>query len=1035
MDRTRARLGWFCVMVCVVCALAGAPAAVAQDTKANEGGDLAFGGGGRGPGQFAEMRDITFDAAGNLYVLEGTRLDRKTNQAVGNLRVQKFSKDGSPLSVIDLRDSATGQALGEKNDPQRLAADAAGNVYVTQPQADRAQQFGPDGKFVRSYDVPRARAISICPRDGREVVAVIGSAREVVKGKGWTWLRGDRIVLIDPRGGPQSEVALPRAYENVLDLTADRAGNFYVKAEPNAVYKLAPDGKELKVYGGNPTTRNEDGSELLHTVAVDSKGNVYSMTWGNPGLVTRFDANGQTVTQRGGQFKWADMWSEHSGYVPLAVDPDDRLWAGVPLERPPTAVHYSVKRPVPAVVRTRPDFFENPPGSVRVTPLRMVGFKPSLACALPYNVSYETGRPVPMSFVVAASNRAVSGVTVRWRALDAMKTEVAAGQFDLSLENGKEARAEFAFAPPRFGAYLVLATMSSPQGDLGGVGEHVAVTPRFPNMPVLEKDQSPGGWNDVARQLWTGLPNVRIHPGKDDKALAKTDQEIAAAEKAGITFLVQLVDNMKNLTPEHVRRVVTRYKGRVKYYEVCNEPNFSSKPDEYFAGHKMAWQIVKEVDPQAKVMGPATVNLNLEWLARLYELGFKDVSDIISLHDYEGHESITPEHWAWKFGEVRKVMARYGDAAKPVWQTERAIAGVRGGNFMGLVQAIRCTLHRDLLETLGVPSEHNNHYYLNQAGYSAVPSYVWSKNGPHPTAATLRARHAVTGAMGRTFAGTVDFGPTGNTLLLGARYGTADGQTIALRNLGSPPMPLEFGIRGGSETVQVMDAWGNTDNAPVREGKVKLWIGQLPAYLLLGPGQRLTPPRLDFGTNVAAKARWEYSAKLEKGEDALLANGVYETFHNANPNGDTNGAKIWTGELPLDAAGAIVPQALVASFEAPQAVDKVIVRGVRADNTFCALLEYDLDGFDGQAWRPIERVRNAMPPSEPARTADARAATWMDDTNLYVHRFAPLTVQKLRITVRRVSYGFVPDDRTQARGKAIPPKFMLREVEIFAPAP
>src|SRR5258708_967878 len=152
----------------------------------------------------------------------------------------------------------------------------------------------------------------------------------------------------------------------------------------------------------------------------------------------------------------------------------------------------------------------------------------------------------------------------------------------------------------------------------------------------------------------------------------------------------------------------------------------------------MEYKAIKEVDPQAKVMGPATVNMNLDWYRRIYDLGFKDVSDIFSTHDYEGHESITPEHWAWKFAQLRQIMAAHGDAAKPVWQTERAIAGIRGPGFQGLVQAIRCTLHVDLLEMLGVAPEHNFHYYLNEGGYKSVPSYLWSTNGPHPGALALR---------------------------------------------------------------------------------------------------------------------------------------------------------------------------------------------------------------------------------------------------------------------------------------------------------
>ena len=1018
---------WNRMMVLVIglAGLFGAGVAMAQDTKSNEGGDLLIAGNGAGPGQFIELCDIAFDAKGMLYALDGARMDSKTREIEGNLRIQRFSREGKLLGAIDLRDGATGEALGEKNDPQRLAVDAGGNVYVTQPAAGRVQQFSGEGKFIRSFDVPRAMAIAT-RSDGR--IAVVPSRREALPGKGWTWLDGDKVILLPTAVREQQVIPLGMAMENVLDLAIDRAGNFHVKAEPNAIYKFSPEGKLLKTFGGNPTRRTEDGSEVLHTVAVDSKGNVFTMTWGNPGMVTRFDADGQTVTQRGGQFKWANPWSTHSSYVPLAIDPDDRLWAACTTRPNPNDVHRASRPVTPAIIRTKPDYLDATSSAVRVTPVRTLGFRAALACGLANRISHEPGQAVPMELVIAPANRNVSAMTARWRAFDAHKNELASGSIDLSLVNGQEARATFSFAPPRFGAYMVVAQMASPQGALGGVGAHIGVTPRYPGMPELAEGQGSGGWTDAPRHLFTGLPNMRIHPGKDDKALEKTDAEIAAAEKAGLTYLVQLVDNMKNLTPEHVRRVAERYKGKVKHYEVCNEPNFTASVDDYFKGHKMAFEIIRQVDPQAKVMGPATVNIDLNWMRRLYELGLKDVTDIIAIHDYEGHESITPEHWAWKYGELRRIMAANGDAKKPIWQTERAIAGVRGNNFQGLVQAIRCTLHRDLLETFGIPSEHNNHYYLNQAGYSSVPTYVWSNDGPHPAALALRTRHALTSAAGRKYAGAIDFGPTGNTFLMGVRYAGPDGaQTVALRNLGTRAVAVEFGGKGMA-AIETIDAFGNVEKRAARDGRVGLAIDQLPMYVILAAGQELAAPRLDFGQNIAPAARWEYSAKVEKGEHALLTNGIFETFHNANPNGDTNGAKIWTGELPAGEDGRTLPQTLEAAFDGPRMIDKVIVRGVRADNTFCALLEYDLECFDGQAWKMVEQIRRPMPVSEEAKTADATHAIWMDDTNLFIHSFAPTMVQRLRLVVRLTTNGFVPD----ARPRPIPAKFMLREVEIYA---
>lgn len=1015
----------------------------AQTTGPGEGADLAFGSAGNGPGQFHELRDIAFSPTGLLHTLEGARLNPKTKSLEGNLRVQRFDRSGKLVSSFDVSDTTTGQRLGGTNDPKRLAIDSAGNVLITQPAAGRVQQFSADGKFVRSFDVPGAMAIAVWvdPATRRELFAVVANVQPSPKGRPVV-PGANRVHLLAADGRADKPIMLSQAVYGAQDLALDRTGNLFIKAEPNAIYHLAPDGKLVRTLGGNPTSRAEDGSELLHTVAVDSNGNIYSMTWGNPGLVVRFDGNGQSLTLRPGQWKWADPWSVHSSYVAFAIDGDDRLWVGVTNRHDPSGVNYAKYHASPAIVRPKADFFDPAAWGITKIPTRLPGFKPSLSCGLPYNVNYEPGKAIPMEYAVAAANRSVDRVTVAWRALDHRKTEVAAGRFDVALQNGRESRTPFSFVPPKFGAFTVLAQATSPDGDMGGVAAHVAVTDRYPFMPELPPGASPGGWSDPARQVFSGLPQLRIHPAKDEKGLAKTDAEIDAAERHKVRFVVQLVDNMKHLTPEHVRMVATRYKGRVPMYEVCNEPNFSSKPDDYLAGHRMAYRVIKEVDPGAKVMGPATVNMDLNWLARLYELGLKDVTDAIALHDYEGHESVDPLHWAWKLAAVRAIMSRHGDADKPIWQTERAIGGVRGQQHQGLVQAIRCALHRDVLETLGVPAERNHHYYLNQAGYSTVPSYLWSGSGPHAGIVVLRVRHALTAAHGRAYAGRLDFGPTGDTFLQGLRFaGGADGgTTLLLRNLGtSGTYPADFTTT--ATALAVTDAWGNTSNVAVAGGKVRLDLDQLPTYVTLAAGADLVPAKIDFGTNVAREARWEYSAAVEKGmvppppgagAAHPLANGIYETFHSQNPHGNTDGGRIWTGALPLGPDGQPLPQTLTANFDRPQTIDRLIVRTVRADNAFCTLLAYDVQVPDGDGWKVLLSHDHPIPPSEVARSADARAVNWMDDTNLHVHALpAPVTTTAVRLVVRRTTWGFVPDTAASA-GKPIPPKLMLREVEIFS---
>jgi hypothetical protein len=995
--------------------------AYSQNTTANDGGDLAFGGAGSAPGRFLEMRDLTFDRKGRLYVLDGARYDGKTKARIGNLRVQIFTDEGKLPRTIDLRDEATGAKLDTKNDPQRIAVDDADNVYVTQPIAGLVQTFGSDGKFLRAIELPGAMAITAW----NDKIVVLPSLRAVIQGK-WADVGGDRLVVLGPKGTIERTIPLQieTPLKHALDMTVDRADNFYIQAEPNAIYVFSAEGKKRRMLGGNPTTRIEDGSELLHTVAVDSKGNLYTYTWGNPGRVTRYDAGGKTITQRGGEFQWADPWSVHSAYTILAIDPKDRLWVGVTGVQNPAGPHYKTQRAVPAVVRAKADFFENPAGAVRTLPVRGIGFRSSLACSLPQNVGYEPNREVTMTYKVSAANRSVHHVTVDWHAYDADKQPVGNGSFAFDLEDGKESMKAFGFTPPRFGAYFVVAEAQSADGDLEAVGEHVGITPHYDNMDL--PPGAKGGWVDPARQMWTGLPLVRLHPAKD---WDKFDQELALCEKYGAVPLVQWIDNLKNHKPEDVARFIERFKGRIQYLEVCNEPNFSGNADQYFAVHKQVYEAAKKIDPKVEVMGPATVNMELGWLRRLYELGFKDVCDIVSLHDYEGHESISPEHWKWKLGEVRKIMNWYGDGKKPIWQTERAIAGVRGADFMGLSQAIRTTLHRDLLETLGIPGEHNAHYYLNQGGYSSVPSYVWSQNGPHPAALALRTRYALTTRGGRHFTEALDFGPNGNSLYLGAVYAGPKGSIISLRNLGTRPTPIRFAVEGQGAPI-LYDTWGNFRPLPVKDGSALVTLEQLPVYVSLTPGLHLAAPKLDFGKNLAAEATFAYSSTF-KGEFAWLNNGVIETYHAGNPKGDTNGKRIWTGDLPGGPANS--PQTLEWTFRSPQKVNRVVVRGVRPDNAFCALLAYDLQYRDGADWKTIERVDHVLPASMAAKTADAVGVTWVDDTNFYVNEFPPVAATRMRLVVRNTSYGFLADDRVRAWGNLIPQKLMLREIEAYGP--
>ncbi|MBI5831277.1 MAG: hypothetical protein HZB16_03085 [Armatimonadetes bacterium] len=867
--------------------------------------------------------------------------------------------------------------------------------------------LAPDGAQRAILAVPDACAVTVARLGAAErIIVAARPERQPVASLA--------VFTVDRQPAPALALASPLT--GFVALTTGPDGDLYAAADFAQVYRLGTTGAVKQVLGAGQSTRNQDGSELLHSVAVDATGAVYAMTWGNPGMVVRFDADGHTVSRREGQFAWADAWSIHSAYVPLALDPDGRLWLGVSGQRAEGTKdrHYR-----PCVLRTQADFLRPGAKDVLVSSTTGLGLVPKLSTSLPYDIAYDLS-PIVFDLRIAPARRRVTSVQVAWRVQDTFGQRLAEGKLDLPLTDGAEALRTLTFRPPRLGWYTLSADLSSAGEKLMAIGHHIGVTRETPAMPRLAAGDSPGGTVDVPRSVFSGLPLVRVNTGMGLDALAKHAE---TASRYGATLLVQF-ENKDNCAPDKVRAAVERLRGKVRYWEVVNEPNFSMKPEDYVVLLRGAGTIVHELDPAAQVLGPAVCGMDLGWYRQFLELGGGKLVDAVSMHDYEGHESIDPNHWVYKLGELRRLMAANGCADKPIWQTERALCGVRGGNLLGCAQAIRMTLHRDLLETLCIPSEHNLHYYLNDHGFSQCPTWIWAAAGPHPAAMALRNRALLVGE--RHYAGALSFGAFGDRLFMGTRYGADGDQVVVLRNLGCADTPLTFAV-GGTGPLAVVDAFGNEQSMTARAGQVDLTLGQLPCYVRLPKGRTLTPPTLADRPNLAVGATWNYSAEHNKGFDRLT-NGVYETIHAGNPNGSTDKPPIFDGALPS------LPQTLSMKLAAPGVVDSVVLWSLRADNAFSALLDFDLEVLDGTTWRAVAKVRTPCPPTELVQTPLCSANTWYGDQNVHWCRFTPVKTSEMRVVVRRTTHGFVPDGNSSAWGNQIPPRLMLKEVQVLGPA-
>ncbi len=95
-----------------------------------------WGSNGTGNGQFSDPEGIAIDSAGNVYVAE-----------YYNNRIQKFSSDGTFITSW----GSEGTGNGQFSSPYDVAIDSAGNVYVADSDNNRIQKFSSDGTFITAW--------------------------------------------------------------------------------------------------------------------------------------------------------------------------------------------------------------------------------------------------------------------------------------------------------------------------------------------------------------------------------------------------------------------------------------------------------------------------------------------------------------------------------------------------------------------------------------------------------------------------------------------------------------------------------------------------------------------------------------------------------------------------------------------------------------------------------------------------------------------------------------------------------------------
>jgi len=253
----------------------------------------------------------------------------------------------------------------------------------------------------------------------------------------------------------------------------------------------------------------------------------------------------------------------------------------------------------------------------------------------------------------------------------------------------------------RFGIFDVTAT------DGAGASAEVRIC-RVPEPAEVDPDESCIGINLFQQQIWWYAHQVPLmaragvhwirpwlawentwavqepEPGKWDtraldaalRRMERYDQRYqiilfappAWAGGAG-SWHVPPSDQMSSWSA-YVERLVSQYRGRIRHYEVWNEPDLMwpddtrLQGDHYVAMLKASYAAAKGADPECVVLGLSHAGVE-EWLARVGGAGAGECMDIATVHSYAQPGALGPAV------ERRKgILERGGMGGTPVWVNE-----------------------------------------------------------------------------------------------------------------------------------------------------------------------------------------------------------------------------------------------------------------------------------------------------------------------------------------------------------------------------
>lgn len=344
------------------------------------------------------------------------------------------------------------------------------------------------------------------------------------------------------------------------------------------------------------------------------------------------------------------------------------------------------------------------------------------------------------------------------------------------------------------------ATVTGPGGGPPAPG---APWPRVP-FGTLRLWDSQTTWSLLEPQRgvwhWNALDSwmARVQPGQDviltlgqSPAWASSNPSLQSYYGAGAAAPPA---SLKDWT-DYITTVAQRYRGRIRFFEIWNEPNdqtfYAGTVAQLAALTRAAHDALKAVDPGITVItapaySPGYLDLYLATGAAAY-------ADVIGYHAY----ATPPEATALQLADVRLVMAKHHLAAMPLWDTEAA-----SGNQSTSAADAPTYIVRKYLTDLAF-------------GAGRLDWYTWGHATPYCVATEAADPHTLAPA-GRAYATLATW--LANATVTSAAIDAAADWQIGLQRPGpiqalivwNPAATTRFTLPAGFAPTQAIDIFGRS---------------------------------------------------------------------------------------------------------------------------------------------------------------------------------------------------------------------------------